>query len=117
MHEEPRRDYANTVAEIEKLDAMVRARGATLVVLALRDDMRDDGAWTDLIAKLDDVTARRGIPMLDIGPGVFGARSDQELRVHEVDDHPNEVAHALIADELLRFLDEHGLLRRHRPSD
>jgi hypothetical protein len=55
--------------------------------------------------------------MLDIGPGVFGARSDQELRVHEVDDHPNEVAHALIADELLRFLDEHGLLRRHRPSD
>jgi hypothetical protein len=29
----------------------------------------------------------------------------------------NRVGHGMIADELLRFLDEHGLLRRHRPSD
>ena len=49
------------------------------------------------------VTTQAGVPMVDVFPA-FGAAAHAERMYYPVDSHPNADAHAIIADEVARYL-------------
>ena len=97
--------FLENMSAIEELDAEVRAAGKTLDVALLpvlidlhRESFRPiyDGIATRL--------AERGIEMLDTTGVVRGLR-ESDLWVLPIDQHPNEVASALIAERLRELLE------------
>jgi lysophospholipase L1-like esterase len=44
--------------------------------------------------------------MLDI---IFNSPNMKELMVSELDDHPNEKGHKVLADELIKRIEKHGI--------
>jgi lysophospholipase L1-like esterase len=56
-----------------------------------------------------------GIPVLDLLPAFMGQQYER-LWVHASDPHPNEKGHALIAEGLLRFIEDDHLLQDIRPA-
>ena len=53
----------------------------------------------------------KNVPLLDLLPAYRCYRAE-DLWVHPTDHHPNEIAHRIAAEELLRFLQDRGLLSR-----
>jgi hypothetical protein len=101
-------DPSRTVAELRQLRERTEADGRRLAVLlfAMR---RDEGEqrWVDAVTR---ELRGSGVPMLNIGPRLRAYRED-ELFVHPVlDRHPNDVAHRVVAEALLRLIDQQRLL-------
>lgn len=94
--------YAPCIPEILELERAARQDGARLVVAVFRNS--SDPRWAQLsrvvAAGLSDST----IPIVDLGESLPSQLHDADLRVHESDRHPNELAHRAAAQTLRRFL-------------
>ena len=53
---------------------------------------------------------QQGILLLDLLPA-FSEHEARELWVHATDHHPNDIAHNITAEELLKFMERRGLLK------
>lgn len=53
---------------------------------------------------LKSVFAENRVPCLDLFPAYAGLSSDRLTVVPSIDEHPNEIAHRIAADEILEFL-------------
>lgn len=101
-------DYSQSLDELMTLSESVRARNSRLMVAIFRFDEHDDQS-----ARLATSVASRlkgtDIPFVDLGEAL-SKYPNEELFVHDVDHHPNEVAHRVAADTLDRFLRSHHLI-------
>ncbi len=100
-------DYSSCVRELLRLDESCRRNGAKLAVVIFRQNSWQP--WLRLVDAVNEAVRGTGIPVLDLGP-TFLRSGAEELTVHPLDPHPNEVAHRLAAEEMERFLRLHGLV-------
>jgi hypothetical protein len=108
-HRRPPRDYSVCVNELLKLNNSCQRTGAKLGVVVFKNNRL--GAFDQLSRAVKEGTKGTGIPILDLGPALLNGRSEEDLMVHKFDAHPNEIAHAIAAEEIARFLNTSGLLR------
>ena len=52
------------------------------------------------------------IPVWDLGETLLKNHSEQDLTVHEIDKHPNEIAHKIAAEATLVSLDKTDFFSR-----
>jgi lysophospholipase L1-like esterase len=91
--------------EIGRLRRMARADGAGFTVLAFPELIRLDAyPYETILELLHDYCRSEGIELIDLLPAL-AAHRDSELWVHETDHHPNRIAHAIAARELLERLE------------
>jgi hypothetical protein len=102
-------DFTGAVWEVQALEEACRERGAKLVVIVFRNS-DSDPRWFSLLSALKAGLPEGGPPVLDLGAALLAGRTESELHVHATDSHPNDVAHGIAADEILRFLRGHGLV-------
>jgi hypothetical protein len=95
-------DYSKCVEEILQLDSQVRKQGARLVVAIFRTD--DGKEWEQLTNTVTKGLRDTDIPILDLGKALLNKHTYDEIIVHKVDAHPNEIAHKMAAQEMSRFL-------------
>ena len=101
-------DYSHAMRALEGLRKAVEARGSRLAVIIGRNHPR--GEWDALTAAVYGSVDTLALPVLDLW-GRLRTEPSREITVlGELDRHPNERAHAIIAGEIGRFLDEKGLL-------
>jgi hypothetical protein len=88
------------------LHALCRAKGARLrvVTFPLLNALGPDYAYADVHARLNSFWAGLGVPHLDLMATYEGRRA-RDLTIGRYDAHPNEEAHALAAEAILRFLE------------
>ena len=101
-------DYTKSVKELLELDREVRQHGARLAVASFGSN--PDPAKDELTQTVRKGLEGTNVPLLDLGKALNAFTPAEGLRVHKFDAHPNEIAHTIIARELLRFLREKGLL-------
>lgn len=99
-------DYSKCVEEILHLDGEVRKQGGRLVVTIFRTD--EGTNWDHLTNTITKGLQATDIPVLDLGKALLAEHPSEDLMVHEVDGHPNEIAHMISAQEIL------GLLQREK---
>jgi hypothetical protein len=116
LNSPPFPDYTGCLEEVLRLRSDTRKGGARLAVVFFRDipvsmDPTIDGKYWNALAN----TVRKGlqetdIPILDLRDAFFGHHSREDLLVHPIDQHTNEIAHAIAAREIVTFLDKEHLL-------
>jgi hypothetical protein len=106
----PPPDFSGSVRELLTLNNSCRRRGAKLGVVLFRN-FRDE-VYDQLFKAINDGTKGTGIPILDLGSALLNAHNVKDLMVHQYDGHPNEIAHAIAAEEIFRFLKTQNLLRQ-----
>ena len=84
-----------------------------LVIFPVLWRLSDDYPFRGIHEKVAAAAGSRGIPVLDLLPH-FAGHDGPELWVHPNNQHPNEVAHALVAEALHEFLNEANLLDSRR---
>lgn len=95
----------NPFAAIGRLRYQAVESGARFAVLAFPELIRFDAyPYAALLELLGEYCARQRIPLIDLLPALSKHR-DRELWVHEMDHHPNPVAHAIAARELAKGLE------------
>lgn len=102
MYGEPNRaGWQATLDDVAAMDAAMRARGGELLVvlLPLLVDLDRGYPFAELSGVIGDALEARGIAFHDVTPAFLGRRAE-ELWVHPSDRHPNERAHAVIAEDL-----------------
>jgi hypothetical protein len=97
---------------IGRLRSMAKNDGAGFTVLAFPELIRFDAyPYAAILELLHEYCRSEGIALIDLLPAL-SAHRDSELWVHETDHHPNRIAHAIAARELLeeieRWLPEPG---------
>jgi len=75
-----------------------------VVTFPLFDDLGPKYPYTAIHKKLDEFWREIGVPHLDL-LDLYLAHRDRKLTVNSHDPHPNEYAHALAADAILKFLE------------
>ncbi|MCI0414348.1 carbohydrate binding domain-containing protein [bacterium] len=115
----PTPDLAQPVDEIVQLNNKVRESGGRLAVVLFRIDSDYEGKtdsgemWNDLTSLISLKLKGTDVPLFDVGKSLFKRHSYEELVVYSnVDQHPNEIAHAIVAAELQKFLRVHKLVRQ-----
>jgi len=104
-------------AMLADLDRQVEADGGELVIVLFPLLHRfDDYPFQGLHDKIDEFCEREGVPILDLLPA-YSQHEAEDLWVHPVDHHPNEIAHRIAADELFAFLNCEDLLPPRRAAD
>jgi hypothetical protein len=96
----------------------VRAHGAQLAVILFRNrfeeeeyvDHADSPVWDRLTKTVRDGLHATDIPLLDLGPILLKAHPHDDLTVHPIDGHPNEIAHRTAAFAIRDFLRHKRLL-------
>lgn len=78
-----------------------------LVVFPVLWQLDGDYPFAGIHSRISATARRLGIPVLDLLPA-FRGRDAESLWVHPTNQHPNEEAHAIAAEALLRFLRENG---------
>ncbi len=104
----PPPDYSASLRELLLLDEQVRANGASLLVAFFR--IAEDPAWDEIIAAISSGLAGTSIPVLDLGLALLAGRDPTDLWVHRLDAHPNEIAHAMAAEEIGKLLEQRELV-------
>ena len=97
--------------EILRLDAEVRRTGARLVVVAFRHTTQPEDEWNALVRTVTAGLAGSDVPWLDLGQTLIPGHRLEEMVVHPIDGHPNEVAHKLAAQSIFQFLREQELIK------
>lgn len=83
-----------------------------VMIFPILHDLDDGHPFLDLYAKVAASAEANGTQVLDLFPG-FRGRSARSLWVHPTDQHPNEWAHRIAAEQLTAFLGKHaGFLER-----
>jgi len=90
---------------LEQLDAVCRSRGAELriVVFPFLHNLGPEYPFLAAHRKIDDFAKENGIRVLDLEP-VFREHAGERLTVNAFDAHPNERAHAIAADAMMKSL-------------
>lgn len=113
-HSRPERDFSAVPVELLALDSVVRADGARLVPFLFRnheyDHFLSGPLWDSVRTAASTALARMGSPVIDVGDALIAGEDVWDLFVHRLDLHPNEVANARVARELLKVLDRLGVL-------
>ncbi|RME55705.1 MAG: SGNH/GDSL hydrolase family protein [Deltaproteobacteria bacterium] len=96
-----------------RMKEMTQARGAHLLVaiFPLMYDLDDSYPFRSIHRLILDLCAAEGIDAVDLFPDFRGIDA-RELWAHPSDHHPNERAHAIIAEALAREIERRGLLAR-----
>jgi len=104
-------NLAARTQQLRRFDEQVRADGGELViiVLPLLYDFKQY-PFTEIHNTMRALGEAEGIHVLDLLPA-FQDLTAADLWVHAIDHHPNEAAHARIAEEVLGYLDQNGLLK------
>ncbi len=105
--QQKRFDYSRSVVEVHELAAYIRENGGRLFVGIFRTDTGD--SWNRLRTTMERGLEGTAIPVLDLGTVLLTHRYE-DIIVHEIDEHPNEIAHGRAAEEIARFMREEGLL-------
>lgn len=100
-------DFSVCVKELKELSAACQRDGAKLAVFFFH--VGDDERWQSMIPTVTAGLRGTGIPVLDLGPTFLGFHY-QSLIVHDMDKHPNHIAHRIAAEELEQFLIREKLL-------
>jgi lysophospholipase L1-like esterase len=90
-------DYTASMGELRQLIGSVRSRGARLAVVVFAGS-------PSLFEAVKATLKGTGVPVLEVDVW----REDRV--VHAVDDHPNDVAHGLAAEQIEAFLARNGLI-------
>jgi hypothetical protein len=106
-NQRPNPDFSGSAEEILRLNRAIRKRGARLAVVIFRTDRGE--VWKLLIKQVTKGIEGTGIPVLDLGNALFETQAYNDLIVHAVDEHPNEIAHGIAAREILNFLQSENL--------
>jgi hypothetical protein len=81
----------------------VEADHGTFTVLAFPELIRlDNYPYATIVALLEEYCRDEQISLVNLLPAL-SAHRDRDLWVHETDHHPNRIAHAIAAGELLKF--------------
>lgn len=101
--------YQPCVDQLQRIRELAEARGARLALVSLCID--DNPGWKALEEAVFPQLSGAGVPCLSLREAMqrrelFGAAA----YVHPRDQHPNELAHRAIADEIAAFLEREGLL-------
>ena len=106
------RDYANAMRALQGLQTAVEAHGARLAVIIARNDTRPewDGLYEAVYGSIDTLA----VPVLDLWSRLRKEPRREMIVLPGLDDHPNERAHAIMAEEVRKFLDRKGLLPPRR---
>lgn len=109
--------FDEAIWEVVKLSRAVEADGGRLVTFAFRNLPFQSGSfpddWRTLVRSMDVGLLGSGIPFHDLGERLLAEHDADELSVHPVDIHPNEVAHRLAAEAIADILEAEGLLPGH----
>ena len=107
----PPSDFSRSVEEILRLDTEVRANGARLGVVIFRVDSDYAGTtpygqlWNRLTETVVSGLKNKDIPILDLGKALCPTPCEQLADYPPPSSwHPNEIAHAVAAQEILSFL-------------
>ena len=74
--------------------------------------MVDHKEWMALISTITEGLEGTDVPTLDLGEALYKNHSEEELHVHKfIDHHPNEIAHAIAAREILDLLKREKLIK------
>jgi hypothetical protein len=102
-------DFSGSVREVLLLRDLVARAGARLVVVAFRHVPMDE-QWRALIQSLARGLTGSDVPWLDLGDRILADHRAEDLVVHEIDQHPNELAHEAAAIEIAELLRRRGML-------
>jgi len=110
----PERDYSTVTEELLRLDAAVRADGARMFPFLFRniEGPHATPVWEAIRAAAEPAVRQMGVPFVDLGSVLLGEEVGDSLFVHQLDLHPNELAHARAAAELRRVLATLAVLPR-----
>lgn len=97
------RDFRNSIQHLNTLAEECRSEKRSFAVVLFH--AWRSRSWTQLKSALAE-HLDRAIPVLDLERVLIGSHRPEDLRVHDVDPHPNELAHRLAAEEIDRFLAE-----------
>ncbi len=115
-HRRPFPDFEKCINEIRRLQDDIQKENARLAVVIFRDDPDFKGvtevgkAWNQLNHLVPSAVAGSNVPVLDVGPALFQNHKRDDLMVHDIDAHPNEIAHEIAAHQIFRFLHETRLV-------
>ena len=101
-------DYSGSLRDVKALHHELQEDGKRMGVVFFRNTGHQ--AWAQLTTKMFEGLKDTGIPMLDLGNALFARHTEKDLKVHQTDKHPNEVAHTIAARAILDFLDREGIL-------
>ncbi len=110
--------YADSrFAMLADLDGRIRAQGGRLVILLfpLLYDF-NHYPFASIHARMADFCRSHDIVLFDLLP-VYSKHRAEDLWVHRSNHHPNEIGHAIAAEELYAFLRAQGLLELLRADN
>jgi hypothetical protein len=110
-------DYSSTAAEVLALASSLEREGARLVIAEFEmvgpenfvSWRRGHSPWFNLLSRTLSGTRAT---LVDLGPAIYDGRQAEDLMVYPGDPHQNEVVHRAAAAELVRALEQSGLLAR-----
>jgi len=93
--------------ELNNMAAMSQEKGVEfrLVVFPFMHNLGDDYPFRNAHEKLVAWANNRNVPVLDMMP-IFSSHAYEKLTVNAFDNHPNERAHQIIAEEIFKWLQE-----------
>ena len=94
---------------LTSIDEIARGQGAStlVVIFPFFHDLDGDYPFQTIHATVRSFLERSGVPVLDLRRA-FHAYRGPELWVHETDQHPNEIAHAIAARAIAAHLEENA---------
>jgi hypothetical protein len=103
------------VDEVRQLNDAVKARGAGFAVVIFRNPFEygehvDSPTWDYLATTIGDGLRTTDIALLNLGPILLKTHPHDDLNVHPIDGHPNEIAHRTAANVIRDFLYQERLL-------
>lgn len=96
-------EYAGVEEAVSALHASALARRARFDVVLFRT-APSTRTWASLHQAATTALAGSGVSVLDLGDVLLKGHGAGDLRVHPLDPHPNEIAHAAAAAEIHRVL-------------
>lgn len=107
LRQRPARDYSRIPVELLRLDASVRADGAWVFPFLFRNiaGPHSTPVWEAVRGAAEPAVRQMGLPFVDLGKVLLDGETEEDLFVHQLDLHPNELAHRRAAAELVRVLD------------
>lgn len=112
----PNIDFSENVIEIKKLEQLVREDGGRLGIVIFRDTPPESsmfslaGPWRQLAETMAVELSDAAIPVIDLQAVLYQNHERDDLTVHAIDGHPNEIAHEIAAHTIESFLYKTGFV-------